>query len=383
MLFPIEHHFNFLHPIIRSMSYHHFEVTDFLEDQYFRSWVNAPTPESNDFWNSFLMQHPEKTDAVANARMVLRSMKSDVERDFPADEKVMSMLDEILERKGTSRWQVGKRWIRLGVSLTAAAVVLLVIGWSRQPNRHDNHVGYAELLSAVDDPLIEHTNTSPTPVLIVLPDQSTIRLSPKSSISYRKEFNQNPLREVYLSGEAFFTVMKDRRHPFIVYSNELVTKVLGTSFLVKAFEHAEQVEVRVKTGKVSVFPRTDTEVCEGIAEPELAGTIITPNQKVLFLREQIQIQKELVEAPEILASAAAPAPLLKFQDIPVSHLFANIEETYGIDIVYDHRSLGQCLLTAAFTTENLYEKMDLICKGIEADFEVVDGRMVVSGRGCN
>jgi transmembrane sensor len=188
---------------------------------------------------------------------------------------------------------------------------------------------------------------------------------------------------VYLSGEAFFTVSKNRRRPFVVYSNELVTKVLGTSFIVKAFEDARQVEVSVKTGKVSVFPRTDTEVCEGIATPELSGTIITPNQKVLFSREQTQIRKGLVESPEILASAVLPAPLLKFQDMPVSELFGNIGQTYGIDIVYDHRLLGQCLLTASFTTESLYEKMDLICKGIEATFEVVDGKMIVTGRGCN
>jgi hypothetical protein len=194
---------------------------------------------------------------------------------------------------------------------------------------------------------------------------------------------QNAVREVFLSGEAFFTVTKDRKHPFVVYSNELVTKVLGTSFLVKAFKNAKQVEVCVKTGKVSVFPRTDTEVCEGIAKPELSGTIITPNQKILFSREQTLMHKELVESPEILESATMPDPLSKFQDMPVSRLFDNIKATYGIDIVYDNRSFGECLLTASFTTENLYEKMDLICKGIEASFEVIDGRIIVSGRGCH
>ena len=75
--------------------------------------------------------------------------------------------------------------------------------------------------------------------------------------------------------------------------------------------------------------------------------------------------------------------VLKFQDMPVSELLNNIEETYGIDIVYDHRLFGECLLTASFTTESLYEKMDLICKGIEASFEVIDGKMIVTGRGCN
>jgi len=366
------------------MSYYHYEVTDFLEDHYFKSWVYAPTPESDDFWNNFLIQHPERVETVSSAKAILTGIRSEMEEDFPTDNQVESMLDEILARKDVKRrWQIGGLWFRLGASLSAAAVVLLVIGWLRQPNRHDNHVSYHELVSAVEVPLTEQTNTTTAPILLTLPDRSTILLQPKSSVSYRKDFMQNALREVYLSGQAFFEVTKNRERPFVVYSNELVTKVLGTSFMIKAFEDARQVEVCVKSGKVSVFPRTDTEVCEGIAKPELTGTIITPNQKVLFSREQIQIHKGLVESPEILASAVLPAPLLKFQDMPVAALFSNIEETYGIDIVYDDRLFGECLLTASFTTESLYEKMDLICKGIEADFEVIDGRIAISGRGCN
>ncbi|ACT92707.1 FecR family protein [Dyadobacter fermentans] len=366
------------------MSYYHYGLADFLEDRHFKSWVLTPDRESDDFWNNFLLQHPEKSEAIAGARSLLLGIQSQMEEDFPADDQVASMLEGIQSRRETTGGGQARRlWFRLGASLTAAAVVLVVIGWLRKPNRHDNHVSYSELLSAVEEPLIEQTNTTIAPILLTLPDSSTILLQPKSSVSYRRAFMDNALREVYLSGHAFFTVTKNRQRPFVVYSNELVTKVLGTSFMVKAFEDAKQVEVCVKTGKVSVFPRTDTEVCEGIATPELAGTIITPNQKVLFSRDQIQIRKELVESPEVLVSAVLPAPLQKFQDMPVAQLFSNIEETYGIDIVYDDRLFSQCLLTASFTNESLYEKMDLICKGIEADFQIVDGRMIISGHGCN
>jgi transmembrane sensor len=236
------------------MGYYHYEVTDFLEDQYFKSWVFTPSRESCDFWSNFLLSHPEKAEAVAGAKFVLLGIRSEMEEDFPADGQVAAMLDEIHSRKDEgSRWPSRGLWLRLGASLSAAAVVLLTIGWLREPNRHDNHVSYEELLSAVEVPLMEQTNTTTAPILLTLPDSSTILLQPKSSVSYRKDFVHNALREVYLSGEAFFTVSKNRRRPFVVYSNELVTKVLGTSFIVKAFEDARQVEVSVKTGKVSVF----------------------------------------------------------------------------------------------------------------------------------
>nr|WP_295922636.1 FecR family protein [uncultured Dyadobacter sp.] len=366
------------------MSYYHYEVTDFLEDHYFKTWVYTPTRESEDFWKDFLIRYPSKSETVTHARLILLRVQTEMEQDFPDDMKVAGMLDEINSRKDRQEGrQVKRLLLRLGASLSAAAAVIIMIGWLRQPDRHDKHVSYDELVSAAESPLQEQTNTTSAPILLTLPDQSTIRLQPNSSVSYRKDFAQHMLREVYLSGEAFFEVTRNPTRPFVVYSNELVTKVLGTSFLIRAFEDARQVEVVVKTGKVSVFPRTDTEVCDDIKKPELAGTIITPNQKVLFSREQSQIRKLLVETPEVLVSAVMPVPMLKFQDVPVTALFSNIEQTYGIDIVYDDRLLGECLLTASFTNENLYEKMDLICKGIEATFEVLDGRMVVSGRGCN
>ena len=56
-----------------------------------------------------------------------------------------------------------------------------------------------------------------------------------------------------MKGKAFFDIARDTSQPFVVYANETITKVLGTSFTIKAFEGEKDVEVSVKTGKVAVY----------------------------------------------------------------------------------------------------------------------------------
>ena len=363
------------------MSYYRFEVTDFLEDEYFKAWVFEATPEINLFWKEFLIRNPEKSEMIANAKSILLQLREETENEFPDEITVENMLANIQSRMDNKPTRILHRW--LAISGAAAAMLIFSIGWFLKPEIQKNATTYKQLTSCSKTELIEKTNITDNIQLIVLPDRSSIMLHPKSSISYAMDFETSNKREIYLSGEAFFNVTKNPEKPFFVYANELITKVLGTSFLIKAFDNDQEVEVAVKTGKVSVFTRMDDDAGKNLSDSKLGGVIITPNQKVMFSRQELRIKKLLVDAPEIIASAVLPAPMLKFQDEKVSQIFANLEQTYGIDIVYDEELLGKCLLTASFTNENLYEKIDMICKGIEAKFEVVDAQVVITGRGCH
>ncbi|HUP13536.1 MAG TPA: FecR domain-containing protein, partial [Niastella sp.] len=85
---------------------------------------------------------------------------------------------------------------------------------------------------------------------VKLPDGSVITLGGKSRVKYAGSFAGNT-RDVILDGEAFFEVTKNPKKPFIVYTGNVQTHVLGTSFKVSALPRAA-VEVAVVTGKVRV-----------------------------------------------------------------------------------------------------------------------------------
>ncbi|MBX9851613.1 MAG: FecR family protein [Cytophagaceae bacterium] len=85
--------------------------------------------------------------------------------------------------------------------------------------------------------------------IFTLNDGSKIWLNKNSSLTISNDFNKEE-RVVYLKGEAFFEVSKNPDKPFIIYSRETKTRVLGTSFNINAYEENGGVEISVETGRV-------------------------------------------------------------------------------------------------------------------------------------
>ena len=106
---------------------------------------------------------------------------------------------------------------------------------------------------------------------------------------------------------------------------------------------------------------------------KLNTLILTVNQKANYSSEDKTLTASLVVNPLVVSSQEAD---LTFRDTPIDTVFGSLERAYGINIVYDPR-LAERTFTAAFTTETMYEKMDVICKTLNARYEVIDGKIVV------
>ncbi|HUP11936.1 MAG TPA: FecR domain-containing protein, partial [Niastella sp.] len=224
--------------------------------------------------------------------------------------------------------------------------------------------------------LSETINSTSAPQGVLLSDGSYVILQPSSKIAF-SNFN-SASREVYLEGAAFFQVTKDPKRPFYVYTNELVTKVLGTSFDVRAFSHDDTVKVVVHTGKVTVYQRRKNEGEQQLTK--LSATIITPNQQVLFNRQQLSIIKSIFMQPQaVITSSDKSNSQLFFTDAPAPEVFMSIQRSYGISIFYDEEQISHCSFTAAFTNETFFERIKLVCKAIEATYEQADGQIIITG----
>jgi transmembrane sensor len=88
---------------------------------------------------------------------------------------------------------------------------------------------------------------------INLPDGSKVWLNGNSKITY--EDFRNKTREVYLSGEAFFEVAKDKTKPFIIHTRTIDLKVLGTAFNVRSYDNEKETETALVHGSVEVTLR--------------------------------------------------------------------------------------------------------------------------------
>lgn len=129
------------------------------------------------------------------------------------------------------------RRLRTWAAVAASIAILIVAGLS-----------YLQYSSSAPR-MVEFANASFEQKRTVLPDGSVVWLNANSRIAYAKPFG-GKLRAVRLQGEAFFEVATDSLRPFIVKTDLVETKVLGTTFNVKAA--AELVEVALVTGKVQV-----------------------------------------------------------------------------------------------------------------------------------
>jgi transmembrane sensor len=289
-----------------------------------------------------------------------------------AEKRVWAMLN----RKVNSRSPFKYRFLPYAAVLSLLIVLsslFFLNRWypSHRPMASDNTQGL-ETFAAVE-------NTTGAVQLIVLDDQSQITLQPNSKVMYRKNFLAEK-REVFLTGEAFFSVTRDTLRPFIVYSKDVVTRVLGTSFTIKAYEEEEEVTIAVKTGKVSVVTHGNQRASAGMGGKEI---ILVPNQKIVYDREKDSVSKRLVEKPELIR----PQPALfemEFDAMPVAKIFEALTENYGIDIAFDKELLAHCTITTSLTDEDFYERVEIICKAIGADYEITEeADIVIHSNGCN
>jgi ferric-dicitrate binding protein FerR (iron transport regulator) len=228
--------------------------------------------------------------------------------------------------------------------------------------------------------LSENVNKTAAPQRITLEDGSYVVLQPASKIAYSQHVSKDK-REVYLEGQAFFQVAKDPTRPFYVYTNDLVTKVLGTSFDVQAFPKDDSVRIIVHTGKVTVFQRKSNQAEQKLAKTN--ATIIIPNQQIQFNRHLASITKSIAGQPHVInTSITKNASQLVFTDAAASDVLLSIQKAYGIPIVFDEELLSHCSFTGTFTNESFFEKINLVCKAIEATYEQADGQVIISGHDC-
>ncbi|MBC6611349.1 FecR family protein [Hymenobacter sp. BT507] len=135
---------------------------------------------------------------------------------------------------------------------------------------------------------------------IVLPDSSHVWLRPRSELTCATRFGA--VRAVQLCGEAFFAVTKNPRQPFVVRTGKVAVKVLGTSFLVKAYPQLPATTVLVRTGRVQVA-RQDTVL--GVLYPHDQLVYTSHNQKYTLTHNEYT---DALPASQLLTFAQASLP---------------------------------------------------------------------------
>ncbi|UPK70035.1 FecR family protein [Chitinophaga filiformis] len=358
------------------MDYSAYDTADFVCDDSFVAWVKEGKDSAH--WEQVITQHPGKQEVMLQARAIILAAAQ-----LPAfqlkEQEQLKMWNEISNQIDTTAAAPVKKsrsiywyWAAAAVCIMAGAAL-----WWMRPEK-EPAVVYTRLLREAKlegNKRIEEVNEGKELRTVKLPDGSSVVLQPGARISYPVCRGSNCKREVYLSGAAFFEVSRNTLQPFIVYANEMVINVLGTSFRVKAYDADSLVEVYVKTGKIALSVQPlGTKVVSNVSANQQA--ILQRNTLVVSVQSSGQYQAD-PQAPEPITYSFV------FNDAPVDSVMKTIENAYGVHIHYDKALLADCRLTASLTDEPLYEKIRLICRALEAECIIEGNDITLSAKGCH
>jgi len=194
---------------------------------------------------------------------------------------------------------------------------------------------------------------------IMLSDGTKIWLNAGSNLRYPAKF-KGDTREVYLTGEAFFDVAKDKKHPFIIHTDKMDTKVLGTSFNVQAYPDQTTQEVSVLTGRVNVKSTVTEE-----------NVYVTPGQKVVF-KSQSNKLKAFTDIP-VNSISLWRKNIIVFEDAPLPEVIATINRNYNVTIEIGNKNLNNLKISAYFKELPVNEVVALVCNIINADYKLESG----------
>lgn len=363
------------------------EIEDFLADESFQLWILSKVDEQR--WEEWTLENLERAKLVEDARLVLLAMRvpasnlssNEVHEALKKTWKEIEQREELSQQTSKiKKLKIQKYWIS-GVAAAILVGIFSVWFFRNELTSSDNVVTYNELVADNSEGLVEQTNNSEKSQIITLSDGSSVLLQPKSKLSYPKIFTGNE-RKVYLSGEGFFEISKNPKKPFFVYANEIVTRVVGTSFRIKAYPDQQNVEVVVRTGKVKVKSN------ELIRSDENKEIVLLPNQALRFTRKELVFNKitNITEDPILVNSVRNIEQLsFEFTDIPVAQILETIEQAYLVDIDFAHDVLKDCRLTTSLSDQPLAEKLKIICKSIgnDTNYEMNGNQIVITTSGCN
>ena len=177
---------------------------------------------------------------------------------------------------------------------------------------------------------------------IILPDGSEVILNANSSIKVPNDLKENPLREVWLLGEAYFSVAhKPDKTRFIVHTENLNIEVLGTKFNVQ--NRRGKTEVVLNEGKIKLTSNES-------GKSEIKSVMMKPNQLVSFAKNDTLLS---IKAVKFEIYNAWQNNKLVFKDTKLSEVAHALEDYYGVKIVISDDKINNRQLTGTLPNDDL------------------------------
>lgn len=254
-------------------------------------------------------------------------------KSLPFDEKQMSdRLSDRVKRpviisytgKENSAWKY--------LSIAASIALLLVTGILLTDKEPEQELVYYETIAVPD-----------AKTKITLPDSSIVWLNANACLCYPREFSEQ-VRQVEIKGEAFFEVRKDEKKPFIVQTDGIGIRVLGTTFNVDA--EPEKTEITLLTGKIGLYKYTN--------QSQMADRILLPGERAVFLKSDNKLSISTVHPENTISWVTG---IFKFKDSSLADIMQELQRAFHVKIHIQNENLKKQTFNANFTEKETLEEI--------------------------
>jgi len=209
---------------------------------------------------------------------------------------------------------------------------------------------------------------------IQLPDGTSVWLNSSSKLVYDNENFGTTIREVSLTGEAYFDVVKNPNKPFVIHTAKMDIRVLGTAFNVKCYPGEKTTETSLIRGSVEVTLKDRQE-----------KIIMKPNEKLILNNDDTKATKRIVASIKPDAPVEKANPIIElshltlypkdssivvetgwvenrlvFSDEKLEDIAKKMERWYGVTINIANEKLKKELLTGSFEKETIDQALNAL-----------------------
>ena len=341
---------------------------------------NADLQLQVELLSEMLNQRPEEVSTWNEAAYMRHLI--DYKEDFFSD----NITDDtaILASETTGNSSRVRKFFLNKITLAVAGVLIFLGSWKIFFTKNPAEKITPNAISSI-------TTKNGNRTKITLPDGSSVWLNVGSKLDYNPALFNQQVREVYLSGEAFFEVIKNPKKPFLVNAENMLVKVLGTSFNLKSYPGEKHSEASLIHGSIEVtIPGKPQE--KHILSPN--DKFVVSNTGNLIQKTQAKtanIEKSESKKPEttfsiekinflpeknIILETAWVDNRLEFRSESFHDVAKKMERWYDVDISFTSKKVEDKILTGSFENETIEQA--LVALKIAESFNYrIEGKKII------
>jgi ferric-dicitrate binding protein FerR (iron transport regulator) len=263
--------------------------------------------------------------------------------------------------------------------IAAASLFAIILYSSLEKNQHSIPKQLASLNEIVTK---KGSKTN-----IKLPDGTKVWLNADSKIVYAEKFIGST-REVTLIGEAYFDVVHDSIHPFIIHTGKEDIKVLGTAFNVRNYPSEKMLETTLMRGKIEVTfkGRPDEKIVlkplEKLIVSKESYTVVNavnrpnstqvPENKITLTSATYFTQKD-----SMVVETAWVNDRMVFINQPLEKIAEELERNFGITVIFKSDIVKEYRYTGVFDNQSLDKVLEIIKLSRKIDYRIIDKKLII------